>query len=188
MAKQEQESVDLDNKTLDRLLAHRQEFLRFIEKRVDSLTTAEDILQSAFVKGFEKRSTIRDEERVIAWFYRLLRNAVIDHYRSQDSRNRVFQEWPERLDVPDTNAESVKNEICYCVSHILEELKPEYSEALRIVDIGEGRIDDLAKQDGISTNNAAVRVHRAREALRKQVKSTCGTCAEHRCVDCYCKR
>jgi RNA polymerase sigma-70 factor (ECF subfamily) len=42
---------------------------------------AEDVLQAALVKGFERGSSIRGEESVVAWFYRVLRNAVTDHYR-----------------------------------------------------------------------------------------------------------
>ena len=41
---------------------------------------------------------------------------------------------------------------------------------------------------GIEPNNAAVRVHRAREALRKRVTASCGPCAEHGYVDCTCAR
>ena len=172
---------------LERLLARRDEFLRFVEKRVGSLAMAEDILQSAFVRGIEKESTLRNEESAVTWFYRLLRNAVIDHYRSQGSVSRLFEQWPEGLDVPDEPVELVKNEVCRCVSRMLGQLKPEYGEALRMVDIDERPVSDLAKQSGITPNNATVRVHRAREALRKQVRIVCGSCAEHRCVDCSCK-
>jgi RNA polymerase sigma-70 factor (ECF subfamily) len=187
VAEDQQQSNTLASEALERLLARRDEFLRFVEKRVDSRTTAEDILQSAFVRGIEKESTIRDEESAVAWFYRLLRNAVIDHYRSQGSASRFFEQWPEGLDVPGEQVEFVTNEICRCVGHVFEELKPEYGEALRIVDIEERPISELAKKSGITSNNATVRVHRAREALRKQVRRVCGSCAEHRCVDCRCK-
>jgi RNA polymerase sigma factor (sigma-70 family) len=135
-----------------------------------------------------KESTLRDEESAVAWFYRLLRNAVIDHYRAQGSVGRLFEQWPEGLDIPGEPVEFVKNEICRCVGHVLEELKPEYGEALRLVDIEERPISVLAKQSGITPNNATVRVHRAREGLRKQVRKVCGSCAEHRWVDCRCKR
>lgn len=172
---------------LERLLARRDEFLGFLERRVDSRTTAEDLLQSAFLRSMERESTLRDEESAVAWFYRLLRNAVIDHYRSPGSGSRLFEQWPEGLDVPGEPVEFVRNEICRCVGHGLGELKPEYEEALRWVDI-EGRpIGELAKHSGITANNATVRVHRARQALRKQVRRVCGSCAEHRCVDCRCK-
>ena len=173
---------------LEQLLARREEFLRFIEKRVDSRESAEDLLQSAFVRGIESASALRSDESAVAWFYRLLRNAVIDHYRSDGSRNRVFTGWPEGLDPPGKPVELVKNETCRCVSRVLEELKPEYGEALRIVDIEEQPFAKLAEKCGITENNAAVRMHRARKALRERIRIICGSCAEHRCIDCRCKR
>lgn len=187
VAKRQHRSKPAISGVVERLLARRDEFLRFVEHRVESRATAEDILQSAFVRGIEKESTLQNEESAVAWFYRLLRNAVIDHYRSDGSLSRLFEQWPEGLDVPGKPVELVKNEICQCVGHVLSELKPEYGEALRIVDIEDRPIGDLAKQSRITPNNATVRVHRAREALKKQVRAVCGTCAEHGCVDCRCK-
>lgn len=187
MAVKKAESNPSASGPLERILGRRAEFLRFLEKRVGSHAAAEDILQSAFLRGIEKQSSLREEERAVAWFYRLLRNAVIDHYRSQGSANRVLEAWPENLDVAGPQVEFVKNEVCHCVADVLDDLKPQYREALRIVDIEERHIRDLAEQSGITANNATVRVHRAREALRTQVRMTCGACAEHRCVDCVCK-
>ena len=172
---------------LAQLLARRDDFLRFLEKRVDSRATAEDILQAAFVRGIEKESTLRDDESAIAWFYRILRNAVIDHYRSRDSASRYVEQWPEDLDIAGEPVEFVKNEVCRCVNHILHELKPDYGEALRMVDVEEQSVAEFAKKSGITPGNASVRVHRARQALRRQVLLVCGTCAEHQCVDCRCK-
>ena len=44
----------------------------------------------------------------------------------------------------------------------------------------------FAERHGLTPGNAGVRVFRAREALRKQVVRSCGTCAEHGCLDCTC--
>ncbi len=187
MTQYQQKSAISNSELLERLLAHRDDFLRFLEKRVEPGAIAEDILQSAFVRGMEKTSTLRDEERVVAWFYRLLRNAVVDHYRSRESATRLLERWPEGLDVAGPPAEFIKNEVCSCVNHVLADLKPEYREALQMVDIEEQPVAEFAKHSGITTNNANVRVHRAREALKKQVRMVCGSCAEHRCVDCNCK-
>ena len=187
MNEHHQKSETAMDEPLQQLLARRSDFLRFLEKRVESHAVAEDILQSAFVRGMEKASTLRDQESVVAWFYRMLRNAVIDHYRSRESSSRLLEEWPEGLDIPGQPVEFVKNEVCQCVNNILADLKPEYREALRTVDIEEHPVTEFAQQTGISANNANVRVHRAREALRKQVRTVCGSCADHRCVDCTCK-
>jgi RNA polymerase sigma-70 factor (ECF subfamily) len=148
---------------------------------------AEDILQSAFVRGIERGGEIREQESVVAWFYRLLRNAVINHYRREAAAGRAMESFARELKEAEVPSPDLRNEICVCVSRVLTELKPDYREALEIVDIGEGSPSDLAKKAGITANNATVRVHRARQALQKQVKLTCGVCAEHGCIDCRCK-
>jgi RNA polymerase sigma factor (sigma-70 family) len=172
---------------LQSLLSRRMEFLGFLEKRVGSRATAEDILQSAFVRGIERGGEIREEESVVAWFYRLLRNAVIDHYRREASSGRAMEGFARELEGAEIPSPDLRNEICQCVSRVLTELKPEYREALEVVDVGEASLTELATRTGISANNAGVRVHRARQALQKQVKLTCGACAEHGCLDCRCK-
>jgi RNA polymerase sigma-70 factor (ECF subfamily) len=172
---------------LEQLLARRNDFLGFVEKRVGSRAIAEDILQAAFVKGLERGGAIRDDESAVAWFYRLLRNAVIDHYRRESSHGKALEEFANELRDAEVPPPDVKNEVCGCVNRILDDMKPEYRDALKLVDVEEQSLRELAQQSGISENNAAVRVHRAREALRKQVRLTCGVCATHGCVDCRCK-
>ena len=177
----------LSPEALNLLLARRKDFLSFLEKRVGSHATAEDILQAAFVRGIERGGAIRDQESVIAWFYRLLRNAVIDYYRHQASSGRLMEKFARELADAEQPSPDLRDEICECVTGLLKDLKPEYRHALEIVDIGDGSPAELAARAGISPNNATVRVHRARRALEKQLRVTCGTCAEHGCIDCRCK-
>ncbi|MBL8210770.1 MAG: sigma-70 family RNA polymerase sigma factor [Bryobacterales bacterium] len=165
--------------------SHRR-FLAFLEPRVESRAVAEDILQSAFVRAVEHRDELADQENVVAWFYRVLRNAVVDHYRQKASRDRRHQPLPADTLLADTPNPATQAAICDCFLNLLHDLKPEYREALEFVDLNGGSLNDLAAQSGITANNAAVRIHRARQALRKQVVRACGTCAEHGCFDCHC--
>lgn len=146
---------------------------------------AEDILQSAFVRGLEKSADV-DEEKVVAWFYRVLRNAVIDHYRSRGTATKAMEKWQRDFAQSEVPPAEVADEICKCVSELMGGLKPEYRDALQVVDLEDGKLSDLAAKAGISAENAAVRIHRARKALRTQVEKACGTCAEHGCFDCKC--
>jgi RNA polymerase sigma-70 factor (ECF subfamily) len=139
------------------------------------------------VRGIERGGGIRDDESTVAWFYRLLRNAVIDHYRRNASADRAMEAFAREMQNAEIPAPDLKEEICHCVSRVVTKLKPEYREALEVVDIGEATPKELAARAGISANNATVRIHRARQALQKQVRLTCGACAEHGCVDCRCK-
>lgn len=186
MSTEPKASKTLSPEAIQRLVDSHRQFLAFLEKRVESRAVAEDILQSAFVRGLERGAAVRDEESVVAWFYRVLRNATIDHYRHRASTERAYEGWAKEFGSLEAPGEELKQEICQCVSALIETLKPEYREALRVVDLDEGSLNDLSERSGITSGNAAVRVHRAREALRKQVRTACGSCAEHGCLDCHC--
>ncbi|MCS6289298.1 MAG: sigma-70 family RNA polymerase sigma factor [Nitrospira sp.] len=179
-------STALSPEAVAQLVKGHREFLAFLERRVESRAVAEDILQTAFTRGLERGSDVKDE-KVVAWFYRVLRNAVIDHYRQRSTTARAMEAWGREFpDVQEPEAE-LRQEICRCVSGLLETLKPEYRDALRIVDLEEGKLKDLAQQSGITAENAAVRVHRARAALRRRIEQACGTCSIHGCLDCSCE-
>jgi DNA-directed RNA polymerase specialized sigma24 family protein len=66
-------------------------------------------------------------------------------------------------------------------------LKPEYADALQAIDISGMAVKDFAAQRGLSASNAGVRVFRARQALKQRVAESCGTCADHGCMDCNCR-
>jgi len=78
-------------------------------------------------------------------------------------------------------------EICACITRLAGTLKPEYAEALHAIDVDGTSVKAFAAERGLSASNAGVRVFRAREALKKRVTESCGTCAEHGCRDCSCQ-
>lgn len=171
--------------TLQLVENHRQ-FLAFLERRVGDRALAEDILQDAFVKTLHKEVDERDETSSVAWFYRTLRNAVIDHYRRTGARNRALELLARELEDAVEPPPEVRDAICGCVTRLAETLKPEYASAIQRIDVEGAAVQDFASEAGITPNNASVRVFRAREALRKQVKVSCGTCADHGCLECSC--
>ena len=96
---------------------------------------------------------------------------------------------PEReLDNHETPSADMETEICACVSRLAATLKPEYAEALHAIEVTGTPVKTYAEQKGLSSSNAAVRVFRAREVLKKRVIESCGACAEHGCLNCTCKR
>jgi RNA polymerase sigma-70 factor (ECF subfamily) len=170
------------------LVDNHRRFLAFLERRVGSRADAEDILQDAFVRGLEKGGQLRDGESAVAWFYRLLRNAVVDHWRRRGAASRaedaMAAEWADAASPPPD--EELFDTICRCVLGLVDTLKPEYAEAVRRIEVDGVAVKDYAAEAGITANAAGVRVHRARQALRDQVTACCGTCATHGCMDCTC--
>lgn len=169
------------------LVENHGRFSSFIERRVKSREVAEEILQEALVRGIQKADTIRDEESIVAWFYRLLRNAIVDHHRRNDVERRAMQGVAREAETTVELETELMDTVCRCVNGLLDTLKPEYAGLLRDVELEGKAVKDVAAATGITANNAAVRLHRAREALRKQVVLSCGTCATHGCLDCQCK-
>ncbi len=170
------------------LTLQRKQFLHFLLRRVDSPATAEDILQSAYTRALEQARTLRNEESAVAWFYRILRNAVIDHYRHRAAEDRALERWAQELATetqPDPQTQEI---VCECIGDVLRSMKPAYSEIIRDVDLGGSSLQAFADKANVTAANAAVRVHRARQALKKQLTLVCGTCAKHGCIDCTCSR
>jgi RNA polymerase sigma factor (sigma-70 family) len=170
------------------LVGNHRDFLAFLQKRVGDRALAEDILQEAFVRGLDKLGTLARDESASAWFYRILRNAVIDHHRRGAVVARKLEAFAAELEQQVEPGEDVRGAVCRCVGQLAGTLKPEYADALRRVEIDGVAVKDYASELGITSSNAAVRVFRAREALRRQVARSCGTCADHGCLDCTCER
>jgi RNA polymerase sigma-70 factor (ECF subfamily) len=169
------------------LLARREQFLAFVERRVGSRALAEDILQEAFVRGLDRLPGLREEEAAVAWFYRVLRNATTDYVRRRGAASRGLAALANELEAAPEPTPELKNAVCQCVAELAQTLKPEYAQALQRIEVEGLPVKAYAQEIGTSSNNAAVRVFRAREALRKQVTRACGACATHGCVDCTCK-
>lgn len=165
------------------LVASHREFLAFVERRVGDRALAEEIVQDALVRSLEHAGEIR--ESAIGWFYRVLRNAIIDRARRAATQRTRLAALATELETTQTDPE-LEDVVCRCVGVLAETLKPDYADALRRIDIEGMPVKDYAVQAGISASNAGVRVFRARDALRKQVARSCGTCATHGCLDCTC--
>ncbi len=178
----------MDDAALTVLVENHRRFLAFVERRVGSREVAEDILQEAFVRGLARADQLRETDSVVAWFYRSLRNALVDHWRKASSEKRIFADSAEgALAEPAVDAELMRT-VCECATALLGTLKPEYAAALRRVELDGISVKQLAQETDVTPNNASVRLFRAREALRRQLERCCGTCAEHGCRDCSCSR
>ncbi len=174
------EAVDR-SRSVAALVENHRAFLRYLERRTGDRAIAEDILQDAFAKVVSRPDRAPTDEAIIPWFYRTLRNAAIDHFRRRGAADRAYEAFAKELETHVAPPEDMAAEICACVTRLASTLKPEYGEALAAIDVGGLPVKTYALEKGISPGNAAVRVFRAREALKKRVSESCGTCAEHGC-------
>ena len=170
---------------VETLVANHRQFLSFLEKRVESREAAEDILQEAFVRGLDS-SSLRSAESATSWFYRVLRNAVVDHYRRRGTEARALEQVAAETDDSVPPDAELMDSVCSCINTLLPTLKPEYASAIQRVELDDIAVRDYAAEEQMTPNAAAVRVFRAREALKRRLIQSCGTCADHGCLDCRC--
>ncbi len=183
MKKQEETGTSNTNSIEEQLLISREKFLRFIQARVADPDLAEDILQDSFLKALHRAPDLRDHDRLVPWFYQILRNAIIDVYRHQG----VERKYTTEISADEVPAMEMEDQaaLCACFSDLLPTLKPEYRELIQS-ELNEEKQELVARRLGISPGTLKVRRHRARQVLRRRLEETCRMCATHGCLDCAC--
>lgn len=160
--------------------------LQSLRRDLRSREDAEDVMQQIYVRVLERAHQVRREESVRTWLRRVLRSVLNDHLRRQRGRRRAEADFA-RKDVATPPAETDDDAtVCLCLYQVVPALRTEYADVLRRLDLdGEPRAT-VAFALGLTPNALAVRLHRAREALRRVLELTCETCPIHGYRDCGC--
>jgi RNA polymerase sigma factor (sigma-70 family) len=175
---------------LQRLLENESAFRQFVRRRVGDGVLAEDILQQSLVKAVESSHSLNNEQSALAWFYRILRHAVADYYRSHGAEARRDEALQRELTLSGHHQEPPADELqataCACLHGLLPSLHGNYAELIQRIDLDGESQAQVAKELKISRNNLTVRLHRARQSLRASLEDACGICSRHGCLDCNC--
>ncbi len=182
-------SVDWQD-VLQPLLARESAFRAFVRRRISDDALAEDVLQQGLVRAVEHQHALAQTDNVVAWFYRILRNAIVDVYRARAAEGRKTEAFEKELAAIGGDRSPAPDElhptICACLERLLPALRPAYAELLRRIDLEGQSPEQVAQALQITHNNLTVRLHRARQALRTSLEQTCGLCTKHGCVQCTC--
>lgn len=165
----------------DALRIHGAALRRYVRARVDP-ADVDDILQVAALRAIEKAHTLRDPERIFPWLCRVHGNVIVDAARDQ-ARERRLIEAASREAEP-LAGETEPASICGCSVTQARKLSETYASILDLVDLGGVSLGVAARQLDISVNNATVRLHRARAALKKRLMDHCGVTSFRACADC----
>jgi RNA polymerase sigma factor (sigma-70 family) len=170
-----------------RLAAQHERFLAFLTRRLKDRAAAEDVLQSAYLKALASPAPPREKASVVAWFFRILRRSLVDRHRRERVRGAALEtKREEARRAEQARDRALESAACACVQSLLDDLEPGQATILKRVDLGEETPAEAAAALGITPGNAAVRLHRARKALKARLQAVCGTCTEHHCLDCRC--
>jgi len=169
------------------LVENHRRFVHFVRSRVQDPSLAEELVQASLLRALEHGLDGLDREGLVNWFYRVLQNAIIDHQRRGSVEQRALQREGREAATAAEDPE-LRSTVCACMHDLLPTLKPEYAQLVREVDLEQRPVGEVAREVGITANNASVRLHRARQALKTQLQRTCQACAAHGCLDCSCRQ
>ena len=166
------------------LLRNLQVFVAFARSRLGDPHMAEDVVQESLVKALAAERQPANDEETTAWFYRILRRAIIDAHRRQGARSRAMERFQQEL--PEMPTKEDERVLCECFKRLLPMLPEQYRDLLRQVDLGGKEPSEVAAKLGLTKNNLTVRLHRARKHLRDALSQNCRACSTHGCLDCTC--
>jgi RNA polymerase sigma-70 factor, ECF subfamily len=164
----------------------RSKILRYLAHMVGE-NEAEDLTQEVFVKISQALPTFRGESSVSTWLYKVATNTALDKLRNKSFRP-VRQDgplvtldsldWNEKAALPDVGGSSaeqraIRRETNACIRGVIDKLPENYKTPIVLSDI-EGMNDkEVAKILGLNIRAAKMRLHRAREKLRKLLSEYC---------------
>ena len=167
------------------LIEHRRDFLRMLTHRVGDTATAEEVLHQFYLRAVSRAFDLRQRESLLAWLSRLLRTVLADYARREATRRRQEAAYARHQALTREDPE-LESTVCTCLSTLLPTLKPDYADILRRVELrGEPR-HQVAADLGVSVNTATVRLHRARQAIKRALLLSCTTCPKHGFLRCAC--
>ncbi len=102
------------------LVQSKSRFLTFLEGRLGNRADAEDLLQTAYARAVAEGVTLRDKEKVVPWFYQLLRNLLVDHYRHRITTGRLEERLARETETTAVIEKDLYREVCRCVNDVIE--------------------------------------------------------------------
>ncbi|VAV93755.1 hypothetical protein MNBD_ALPHA08-1264 [hydrothermal vent metagenome] len=177
-----------DSEVVAVLVENNRVFRKFLARRMGTTADVEDVLQDFCLKALSRQDQHRPSDNLVAWLYSILRSCLSDHYRKTERRGKISKAFALETESGEqvAGADQLHKNLCKCLHSLLPVLRPDYAELVRRIDLAEEERAEVAADIGISAGTLAVRLHRARQVLKRALLTSCGSCVEHGFDDCGC--
>jgi RNA polymerase sigma-70 factor, ECF subfamily len=152
----------------------------FIRARISDPEAADDVAQEVLLRLHRSMHTLRAEERLDAFAYRIARNAIIDHYRTRATTKETPEAPDELVERVDADGDSehepesgAREELARCLAPLIRRLPEPYREALTLTDLGKLSQVEAAQIVGLSVPGMKARVQRARAQVHELLTGCC---------------
>ena len=160
---------------------HRPSVYHIVFKIVRDKETADDLVQETFMKAFSALASYRPEYRFSTWLYKIAANCSIDYLRKKRihalSLERPLEndQGSRPLDIADYSyhpeRELVRKEQRMSIEEAINSLPDKYREVIIYRHKDDKSYEEIADLLGIPIGTVKARIFRARELLKKKLKS-----------------
>jgi RNA polymerase sigma-70 factor (ECF subfamily) len=162
---------------------HGGRMLAVARRYLDSDDAAQDCVQEAFLAAFKALDRFEERSSLATWLHRITVNAALQVLRRRSHRDEVaIEPWlptfdedgvragPERLTAESADELIARADVRAEVRAAIDRLPASYRNVLLLRDIEGLSMKEVAAMLEVSENNAKVRLHRARTALKKELQ------------------
>jgi RNA polymerase sigma-70 factor, ECF subfamily len=167
----------------------RPKILRYLTRFVGE-DEAEDLAQTVMVKVSKGLRKFRGEAALSTWIYRIATNTALDQLRSRAVK-RTNQQFsltgaqsegeldsaeltiPLEKQTPSFEAAVIRKEMNECIDEFIDRLQETDKTVIVLSELEGFKNSEIAQILGISLDTVKIRLHRARERLRKHLGAGC---------------
>ena len=162
---------------------HGGRMLAVAKRYLKNEDAAQDCVQEAFLAAFKALDRFEERSSLATWLHRITVNAALQALRRRGAKDEVaiepwlpsfdeegFRDGPERLTAESADELLAREDVRAEVRAAIDRLPTSYRNVLLLRDIEGLSIKEVAEMLEVSENNAKVRVHRARTALKKELE------------------
>lgn len=175
-----------DDKAFEQLIErHERRVYRLLYRMMGNKEDAEDLTQETFLSLHRYGHRFRAEARFSTFVYRVAANAALNRRRTYGRSRARVEKLKHRQAAGDDLPSSPRNpedstlgaELSEHVKTALDALSPSLRMPVVLYDIEGLAYGEIAKVLGIAEGTVKSRIHRARQALREQLKELLGSSA-----------
>jgi len=181
--------IDVQDDAFSRIYEANHGRIRRFLARTAGPQEAEDLTQIVFSKAARAMPNFRGDARVSTWLYRIAANVVTDWLRTRSTLEaRSTVQLPGAVDNAANGSsaspasedkhtslehELIRDEMGDCIRSVIGQLPDKHRTVLVLGELGGFSDEEISQILAISRGNAKVRLHRARQQLRKALEAHC---------------
>ena len=151
----------------DYLVAHQEDFYRLAFSYVKNRDAALDVVQESIVKALAKADTVRRPEYIKTWFYRILLNESMNHYR------RTRRLVPLEDAAPEGGGPRGVPPDWLDLYVATERLEPREQAIIRLRFFEDMKLEEIARVTATNLNTVKSRLYKSLRKLRELTGEEC---------------